>query len=97
MTRFPWYYPHICRLESSAIYVEELPDVLRHFYCHVPFLERLDIEMLVLNVSSIVHISMWTSCCYVNYACGAVLQTYPGKIWEASESPASHNFIKDLL
>ena len=40
----PLVIPHVSRLRSLVVNVPSIPDVLRHFRCHAPLLEQLDIE-----------------------------------------------------
>ena len=37
--------PHIRRLKSLTIYAEVIPDVIKHFSCHAPLLEKLDVDL----------------------------------------------------
>ena len=41
--------PHIHRLKSLTIHGDVLPDAIRHFYCHAPRLEKLDINLSCLR------------------------------------------------
>ena len=36
--------PHLSRLRSLIISADTIPDILRHFRCHAPLLERLDVK-----------------------------------------------------
>ena len=40
----PLVIPHVSRLRSLVVNAPSIPDVLRHFRCHAPLLEQLDIE-----------------------------------------------------
>ena len=46
---FALVIPHIRRLRSLVIDADTLPSVLRHFRCHTPLLEELDIEISDLS------------------------------------------------
>ena len=41
---FPLMIPHIHRLKSLTVNTRALPSILRHFRCHTPLLEKLDIN-----------------------------------------------------
>ena len=42
---FSLVIPHIPRLKSLVIDADVFPDILEHFRCHVPFLERLSVDI----------------------------------------------------
>ena len=41
--------PYIHRIKSLIIRARVLPDIIRHFSCHVPLLERLDVNLTCVN------------------------------------------------
>ena len=52
-SQFSLVIPHISRIRSLMILAGAIPDLLRHFRCHPPLLEELDINITLLPTLTI--------------------------------------------
>jgi len=96
--------PHIRRLKSLIVWKGSSPNALKHFYCHVPLLERLVIDLAAPEapaLDSALFKGDLSSLCMLSL--GGVVTTLPWnnlanlRMFKLTSCPPRPNFITQLL